>query len=240
MTAQDADGAMDITQPEAADGAKVARVQKHLRELILKGELAPGHPIRERQLSDRLGVSRTPMREALKLLAGENLVDLHPHRGATVAILSRREVFEVIQVLSALEGYAAELACESMTDAEIGELWALHYEMLAYRARKDRLNYFENNQAIHRGIVRATRNEVLVEHHRVLNARVYRLRFVAHQATQNWDTAVREHEEIIRLLEARDASRAAPVLRAHVFSVWTRLSDILAEDGTLTEQVPVT
>lgn len=240
MTVHDKVGAMELAQSEVSDGAKVARVQKQLREMILRGELKPGQPIRERQLSDQLGVSRTPMREALKVLAGEYLVDLHPHRGATVAILSRREVFEVVQVLSALEGYAAELACESMTDAEIGELWALHYEMLAHRARKDRLSYFENNQAIHRGIVRATRNEVLIEHHRVLNARVYRLRFVAHQAAQSWDTAVREHEEIIHMLEARDPARAAPVLRAHVFSVWTRLSDILAEDGTLTEQVPVT
>lgn len=239
MTGEGGEQAL-ATEPEAPDGAKVERVKKRLREMILKGELAPGHPIRERQLSDQLGVSRTPMREALKMLAGENLVDLHPHRGATVAVLSRREVFEIVQVLAALEGTAAELACETMTEADIRELWALHYEMLAYRARKDRLNYFDNNQAIHLGIVRATRNAVLIEHHRVLNARVYRLRFIAHQATQSWDTAVQQHEDIIRLLEARDAARAAPALRAHVFSVWTRLSGILAEDGTITEQVPIT
>jgi DNA-binding GntR family transcriptional regulator len=225
---------------ESGDGAKVAHVKQRIREMILKGELAPGHPIRERTLALRLGVSRTPMREALKLLAGENLVELHPHRGATVAVLRRREVFEVVQVLAALEGLAAELACAAITDTEMAELWALHYEMLAFRARKDRLGYFQNNQAIHMGIVRAARNAVLAEHHATLNARVYRLRFIAHQTAENWDNAVREHEEFLHLLEARDAVRARPLLTAHVFSIWTRLSAILDEDGTITEQAPVT
>jgi DNA-binding GntR family transcriptional regulator len=225
---------------EGGDGAKVAHVKQRIREMILKGELAPGHPIRERTLALRLGVSRTPLREALKLLAGESLVELSPHRGATVAVLRRSEVLEVVQVLATLEGLAAELACAAMTDAEMAELWALHYEMLAFRARKDRLAYFENNQAIHFGIVRAARNAVLAEHHAMLNARVYRLRFIAHQSTENWDTAAREHEELLHLLEARDAARARPLLNAHVFSIWTRLSNILDEDGTITEQVPVT
>jgi len=232
---------VNVPEPaEIGEGAKVAHVKDRIREMILRGDLEPGHPIRERALAERLGVSRTPMREALKLLAGESLVDLHPNRGATVAILSRKEVFNIVQVLSALEGLAAELACASMTDTDIAELWALHYEMLAFRARKDRLGYFQNNQAIHVGIVRSTRNDVLIEHHAMLNARVYRLRFIAHQAIQNWDTAVRDHEEIIQSLEARDAEMAARVLKAHVFSIWTRLSDILAEDGTIIERIPVT
>jgi DNA-binding GntR family transcriptional regulator len=81
---------------------------------------------------------------------------------------------------------------------------------------------------------------VLAEHHAMLNARVNRLRFIAHQSTENWDTAAREHEELLHLLEARDAARARPLLNAHVFSIWTRLSNILDEDGTITEQVPVT
>ncbi|MGO4572609.1 GntR family transcriptional regulator [Microvirga sp. 2TAF3] len=225
---------------ESGDGAKVAHVKERIREMILKGELAPGYPIRERTLANRLGVSRTPMREALKLLAGESLVELSPHRGATVALLRRSEVFQIVQVLAALEGLAAELACAAITDEEVAELWALHYEMLAFRARKDRIGYFQNNQAIHLGVVRAARNPVLAEHHATLNARMYRLRFVAHQATENWDNAVREHEEFLHVLEARDAVRARPILTAHVASIWTRLSTILDEDGTITEQVPVT
>ncbi len=226
--------------PESGDGAKVAHVKERIREMILTGELSPGHPIRERTLANRLGVSRTPMREALKLLAGENLVNLHPHRGATVAVLRRLEVFKIVQVLATLEGFAAELACAAITDTELAELWALHYEMLAFRARKDRLGYFHNNQAVHRGIVRAARNETLAEHHAILNARVYRLRFIAHQAAENWDNAVREHEEFLRVLEARNAARARALLTDHVFSIWTHLSTILDEGGTITEQVSVT
>lgn len=216
-----------------SDGAKVSHVKERIREMILTGELAPGYPIRERTLALQLGVSRTPMREALKLLAGENLVELNPHRGATVATLRPKEVFEVVQVLASLEGLAAELACASMTSAEMSELWALHYEMLASRARRDRLAYFHNNQAIHIGLVRAARNRVLSDYHAVLNARVYRLRFLAHQAAANWDNAVREHEEFLNALEARDATRARPMLVAHVSSIWTLLRDMLNEDGTV-------
>lgn len=227
----------DEGDAESSDGAKVSRVQNHIRELILTGELAPGRPVRERALAERLGVSRTPMREALKMLAAEHLVVLHPNRGATVAVLGREEVHQVVEVLASLEGLAAELACPILTDAEIGELWGLHYEMLANRSRQDRLGYFHNNQAIHLGIVRAARNEVLAELHRVLNARVYRLRFMAHQALQGWNSAVQEHEEIIRALESRDAEKAGPLLRAHVFGIWTRLEYLLDEDGTLRQPV---
>lgn len=216
------------------EGAKVARVQSMIREMILTGELVPGHPIRERALAETLGVSRTPMREALKLLAAENLVELSPYRGATVARLSRAEAFEVVQLLSALEGFAAELGCASMTDEEIAELRALHYELMAYRARKDRLGYFQTNQDFHFALVRGARNSVLAEQHRALNARVYRLRFLAHQAQERWDSAVQEHETILQSLEARDGAAASRLLREHVFGIWTRLSNMMDEDGTVT------
>jgi DNA-binding GntR family transcriptional regulator len=219
--------------PEPADGAKVARVQGMIREMILTGEIAPGHPIRERALADRLGVSRTPMREALKLLAGENLVELHPYRGATVSKLTRQETFEVVQVLAGLEGLAAELATDAMSDAEIAELRALQYELLAFRERRDRLGYFRANQKFHFAIVHGARNAILAEHHRALNARVYRLRFLAHQAQQRWDSAVQEHAEILRQFEARNAQTASQLLRQHVFGIWTRLSDAMTEDGRI-------
>lgn len=213
------------------DRQKVARATDVIREMILRDELPPGHPIRERALAERLGVSRTPMREALKVLAAEGLVELSPHRGASVAVLTRNEIFQILQVLSAVEGFAAELACQTITDAEVAELWALHYEMLACRARGARLGYFHNNQAIHRNIVKATRNDVLIEHHRILNARVYRVRFVCHQASASWDSAIREHEEILTLLEQRNAAEFAPLLRRHVFGAWERLAAMLPEDS---------
>lgn len=212
------------------EGRKVARATEAIREMILRDELPPGSPIRERALAERLGISRTPMREALKVLAAEGLVELSPHRGATVAVLTRAEVFQILQVLSAVEGFAAELACETITEAEIAELWALHYEMLACRARGAKLGYFHHNQAIHLNIVKATRNDVLIEHHRILNARVYRMRYVCHQASESWDSAIREHEEILTLLERRDAAALAPLLRRHVFGAWRRLAEMLPED----------
>lgn len=223
----------DTLSLDQSDSHKVARVTQQIREMILRDELQPGFPIRERALAEKLGVSRTPTREALKILAAEGLVELSPNRGAWVSVLSREEVFQIVQVLSVLEGFAAELACEAITQEQMDELWALHYEMLAFKARKARLNYFLNNQAIHLGIVRASNNDTLIEHHRILNARVYRLRYVAHQMSVAWDAAVREHEELLQYLQDRNAAALAPALRAHVFSIWTRLSELMAPDGTL-------
>ncbi|WP_274629371.1 GntR family transcriptional regulator [Arvimicrobium flavum] len=223
----------EVASPEQSDSHKVARVTQQIREMILRDELKPGFPIRERALAERLDVSRTPTREALKILAAEGLVELSPNRGAWVSILTRNEVFQIVQVLSALEGLAAELACEAMTQEQMDELWALHYEMLAFKARKARLDYFHNNQAIHLAIVRASGNDTLMEHHRILNARVYRLRYLAHQTSVAWDAAVREHEELLQFLQDRNAPAAAQALRTHVFSIWTRLSELIASDGTL-------
>ena len=148
--------------PDASEGAKVARVQSRIREMILTGELVPGHPIRERALADSLGVSRTPMREALKLLAAEYLVDLSPFRGATVTQITRADAYQVVQVLAALEGLAAELACTSISEDETAELRALHFELMAFRARRDRLGYFRANQQFHFTIAQRERYPVML------------------------------------------------------------------------------
>jgi DNA-binding GntR family transcriptional regulator len=209
---------------------KVTRVTERIREMILTDELLPGRPIRERTLAEKLNVSRTPMREALKVLAGEGLVELHPNRGASVAAPTRKEIFNILQFLSVVEGFAAELACENITDEEVRELWAMHYEMLACRSRGDKLGYFHRNQAIHSGIVAASRNEALIESFRVLNARVYRIRFILHRRAGTWDDAIRVHESILKFLERRDAASLGPLQRQHVFSAWELLGDILPAD----------
>ncbi len=208
---------------------KVGRVTERIRRMIIQDELPPGSAVRERHLAEQLQVSRTPMREALKILAAEGLVDLHPNRGAVVKAPTRSEVFDILQFLATVEGFAAELACKHITEHELGELWALHYEMLACLARGNKLGYFDHNQAIHRGIVEAARSDVLAQHHRMLNARVYRIRFVCNQRSAQWEGAVREHEEILNALQKRDHATASSLMRKHVFGAWERLASIADE-----------
>jgi DNA-binding GntR family transcriptional regulator len=215
----------ELDSPAELD--KVAKVTEQIRRMIIQDQLQPGSAIRERQLADKLGVSRTPMREALKVLAAEGLVDLHPNRGAVVAAPSKEEVFDILQLLAVVEGFAAELACERVTEAELGELWALHYEMLACHARGNKLGYFDCNQGVHLGIVRAARNQALAEHHRMLNARAYRIRFICNQRSDQWEGAVRDHEEILAALQRRDKKAASEAQRSHVFGAWERIAEIM-------------
>ena len=210
-------------------------VAVRLRDLIVQDELKPGERIRERELAERLTVSRTPLREALKGLAAEGLVELSPNRGATVANPEPREIRDLLEVLGGVEGLAGELAASRAADEEIAEVRALHHEMLAAYARKDRLAYFKVNQAIHSAIVSAAANPVLADIHRRLNARLYRVRYRSNLQSTRWHSAIEEHESILAALEARDGKRLATVMRAHIGSTWAKVSEL---DGPAPNTAP--
>ena len=188
----------------------------HLRDLIVRGDLGPGSRLNERVLTARLGVSRTPLREAIKLLATEGLVDLLPNRGAVVAPIDPARIAETLAVMGALESLAGELACVQASDEGIAEIRALHYEMLAMHARRDLDGYFRYNQAIHLKIVEASGNAVLAQTYRQLNANVRRVRYMANLSPERWDAAVQEHEAILAALSARDAARLKRLLRDYL------------------------
>jgi DNA-binding GntR family transcriptional regulator len=187
-----------------------------LRDLIVEGTLAPGTRIAERQLCESLGVSRTPLREALKVLASEGLVELLPNRGARVARLDERDVEDMFRVMGALEALAGSLACTHISEAELAEIAALHYEMLAQYTRRDLPGYFRLNQAIHAAIVAAARNPILAATYQSLAARIRRARYFANLSDERWRHAVEEHEAILRTLQARDGPRLARLLEDHL------------------------
>ena len=187
-----------------------------LRDLIVQGDLASGQRLNERLLSEKLAISRTPLREAIKLLATEGLVELLPNRGAVVATMDTARLAETLQVMGALEGLAGELACRNATPEQITEIHGLHNEMLSMHAGRDLAGYFRYNQAIHLKIVEASGNSVLANTYRHLNVNVRRARYMANLSKERWDAAVREHEEILRALAARDVARLKRLLRDHL------------------------
>jgi len=196
-----------------------------LRELIEQGRLPPGARLNERLLTGQLGVSRTPLREAFKVLATEGLVELLPNRGAVVTQLNAARLAEALAVMGALEALAGELACANATDAQIREIRALHYEMLAYHARGDLAGYFKFNQAIHLKIVKYSGNATLANIYRQLNGNVRRARYMANLSKERWDAAVREHGEILAALGARDVKRIKALLSDHLAH---KLASVLA------------
>ena len=192
-----------------------------LREWIVGGELAPGQRLSERNLGERLdGLSRTPLREALKILAVEGLVTLSPNRGATVTALSLADVDDAIGVLIGLEGLAAESACARITDAELAAIEDLHRQMRsAYRAGQ-LMRYFEFNQAIHQRIVDAAGSRALSRIHATECARIRRYRYAGNQRHERWTRALAEHDQILDALKQRDGALLRELLRAHHRNGW--------------------
>jgi len=187
-----------------------------LRDLIVTGELAPEAKLNERVLAERLGTSRTPLREAIKFLASEGLVELVPNRGAMVAPLKPEKMREVFVVLGALEALAGELACRNASEADIADIRALHYHMLAHHARGELSPYFRYNQQIHQRILDCAGNATLSQTWRALNAHVRRARYMANLSRERWDQAVHEHEEMLDALSRRDGAKLQGLLRDHL------------------------
>ncbi len=210
-------GAVTADGRRRRDGRPLHRkAADRLRDMILEGELLPGERITEQALCDRMGLSRTPLREAMKVLTAEGLVVLQPNRGATVAEFSPKDIEDTFRVIGALEALAGNLACLHAGDDDVAEIRAMHYQMALHRTRKEMLEYFKLNQQIHEKIVALSRNDVLIDTHRRLNARMRRCRFVANLASERWDQAIREHEEMLDALGARDGARLGEVLRRHL------------------------
>ena len=192
------------------------QVAARLRTLLIEGRIAPGAKLNERVLSEQLRVSRTPLREAIKLLAVEGLVDLLPNRGAVAVKLTEADIVDTFEVLAGLESLSGRFAAQRISDEALTELRALHYEMLAAYARRDLSNYYRLNALIHAGINAAAHNPVLAATYARINARVQSLRFRTNQNEAKWKRAVGQHEQMIEALGARDAEAMSRVLVAHL------------------------
>lgn len=195
--------------------------------MIIEGELAPGSRLREGELGAQLGVSRTPLREAIKYLASEGLVELVPTRGAVVRSFRGKDILDMLMVLETLEDMAGRLACRNASDEQLAEVRKVHDDMLQRYEARDRLQYYKLNQQIHTMIVSLSENTTLIDLHATLQMRLKRVRFLAHEGAENWAAAVSEHEEMIAALEARDGERLAEILRRHLSNAWKRVRETL-------------
>jgi DNA-binding GntR family transcriptional regulator len=189
-----------------------------LRDHIVEGNIADGGRVPERQLCEMLGISRTPLREVLKVLAAEGLVELLPNRGARVRQLSEHALGELFDVMGGLEALAGRLACENISDAEIAEIERLHYEMYGFYLHRDMHGYFRINQLIHQKIVEASRNATLLGAYANFAGRIRRIRYSANFARkrERWGEAMREHETILEALRRRAGSELSDLLFIHL------------------------
>jgi DNA-binding GntR family transcriptional regulator len=187
-----------------------------LRAALIDGRIRPGERVPEKALCVELGISRTPLREALKVLAAEGHVVLLPNRGARAARLTRRDLDELFEVNGALEALAGELACQRITAAGIAAIGAMHRDMAAAFERRDLERYYRANRAIHEAILAAAGNQALETLYETVGARIRRARFVAPMPPGHWEVAMLEHDAMLNALRRRDGGMLSAILKTHL------------------------
>jgi len=201
-----------------------------LRELIILEQLAPGAPISERELTRALGISRTPLREALRTLELQGLIEYSATRRPFVANPSLIELSELISVLAALEALAGELACKTADEAMIRSIVALEEQMHAESESVSALDFFRTDMEFHAQIVLASGNGALIETHRDYNARLWRARFISSRREERRERTLAEHHDIVHALSNRKSGAVAKALRRHLNSTIQNIADARSVD----------
>lgn len=191
-------------------------VAEQLRVMVLEGGLAPGSRISEKYLCEAFEVSRTPLREALKVLNNEGLVELLPNRGAKVTQVDPGEIADLFEVMVELEALSGRLLAIHASDANIEELQALHHRMQAHHQRQELSEYFRLNQQIHHRLAEMSGNDVLLELETTLNLKITRARYATNFQPSRWDESIREHACILEALERRDGEALSRAMRDHM------------------------
>lgn len=224
----DAGPAFELADIERRKGHLYLEAAKRLRDMIQIGELSPGARLREVQLCEQLGVSRTPLREALRTLAAEGLVSQLPNRSIVVATLNPVDIEHLYIVFGTIEGLAAELACANVTEAQLAEMGRKLSHMVDLHARRERAEYMRVNQLIHRMVIDIAANPVLFSIWQSLLPRVERARSISNLDQNRWTAALLEHSKMFAALAARDGPLLRQLAYAHFLNGLPTIRNLLA------------
>lgn len=187
-----------------------------LRQAILRGELKPGERLMEIQLANKLGVSRTPIREALRKLELEGLVNMVPRKGAEVADITEKSLRDVLEVRKALEELSVQLACEKITEEEIEELKRVAERFKDTLDDQDVTKIAEADVAFHDVIYTATDNQKLILLLNNLREQMYRYRVEYLKKGEAYPQLIAEHEELIDNISKRNKEEATRIMCEHI------------------------
>ena len=187
-----------------------------IREAIIVGELKPGERLMEVQLAEKMGVSRTPVREAIRKLELEGLVDMLPRKGAHVADLSVKDIMDVLEVRSTLDGLASSLSASRITDEEIKELKHLHTQFENYIEKGNTQGIIRKDAEFHDIIYRSSRNDKLIQISSNLREQIQRFRVIYIKDYSSSKELVKEHAEIIDSIIRKDSTAAMKCAQQHI------------------------
>jgi DNA-binding GntR family transcriptional regulator len=200
-----------------------------LRDCIIEGELRPGAKIPEKQLCERFGVSRTPLREALKVLAYEGLVILNHNRGSLVKPLSLQDLRYAFPIYGQLEALAGEIACERLSNRDIDAIGKLHDRMVAHYKKRDMKGQVAVNELIHEKLQIGSGNRNLVQLIRGVSSRIRRARMALIIPATRLPAAIAEHEQIMTALERREPTQVSRAIRLHIENSFRAIRDAFVE-----------
>ena len=189
------------------------KILETIREAILKGNLKPGEKVAEPELAERFGISRTPIREAFRQLESEGYLTVIPRKGAVVAALSERDVEEFYAIKSILEGYAAELATDKLTDKELEKLEAINERLRQLAADGDVKSFFRIHNEFHDTFIKAADNSKLFEMIQQLGMKFNRLRIASLSVPGRMDFSVDEHDKLLEAFRQRDGRAAEELVK---------------------------
>jgi DNA-binding GntR family transcriptional regulator len=187
-----------------------------LRQAILRGEMEPGERLMEIQLAQKLGVSRTPIREAIRKLELEGLVIMIPRKGAEVAHITEKDMKDVLEVRATLEELAVSLACKNVSEEKIAELKAANKAFEASIVSKDVVNIVDADVNFHDIIYSMTNNARLIQIINNLREQMYRYRLEYVKDARIHSVLINEHNDIIKQLEERNVEHAKEVVHQHI------------------------
>lgn len=207
-------------------------VAASLRREILNGKYPPGTPIKERDTARDLGISRTPMREAVRILAKEGLLVLRPARSAIVANPTFKEVSDAIDVLLALETLSVQQACKKATDADLEKVKAVQAKIAEEYDHLDELSLFELDMSFHMSIAEASHNAALFETYKSYLERLWRARFLSARKKRNRTRVVKQHTALLDAIITRDETTALKALHEHLGCLVVDIRPIIEEESS--------
>ena len=203
------------------------KVYRILKTRIIKGDLKPGEKLLENKIAEQLGVSRTPIREALRELAAEGFVKMSPNQGVVVSNVSVKDIQEVLQIRGVLEGLAARLAAKLINGEEIKELEKFLKQMEHYTNKGNALAFSEMDAEFHELILNICGNNRLIQIHKNLSDQTHRYRIRSLSIPGRLKDSLNEHQEIVEALKRKDSEKADRVSQEHVKNV---VANILANE----------
>lgn len=208
---------MPATQKTASKGGRSAdRVYEYVRSEILDGTLAPGDRLLEEALAERLGVSRTPVREAIARLEAERLVERAPRVGLIVPTISRNEIEDIYAVREVLEGLAARLCARTASTSERRQLEYLEIEMAEAIDAHELEAVYQLNLEFHREIVHASRNDALISYLEQIHTAIRRFGPTTMSDPERAAQAMAEHRRLVEAINDKDEDRAEELARQHI------------------------